>query len=82
MNNEPDYKDNLVFEPKMTWEEFCQYVKENVICEETDIAVRVSFWAGSLVFYKNGKIKDTEGYKLAEDRTYEQMKTIFEALRR
>ena len=77
-----DYEnyDNLAFEPKMTWAELCEYVREKVICEETDIAVRVSFWAGSLVFYKNGKIKDTEGYKLAENRSYERMKTIIDAL--
>jgi len=74
-----DYE-NLAFKPELTWEELCEHVKEKVICEETDIAVRVSFWAGSLVFYKNGKIKDTEGYKLAENRTYEQMKTIITAL--
>lgn len=75
-----DYED-LAFKPELTWEDFCEWVKSKGRYIEFDNAIRVNFWAGSLIFYENGKIKDGEGYKLAENRSYEQMKTIIEALR-
>ena len=80
MNNTPDYENNLAFKPELTWEELCEYIKNKGKFIEFDNAIRVGFRAGSLIFYQNGKIKDGEGYKLAENRIYEQMKTIIEAL--
>lgn len=29
-NNEPDYGDNLAFEPEMTWEELVEWVKKSI----------------------------------------------------
>lgn len=74
-----DYED-LAFEPELTWKDFCNWVKSKGHYIEFDNAIRVGFLVGSLIFYQNGKIKDGEGYKLAENRTYAQMKTMIEAL--
>ena len=30
-NNEPDYENNLCFEPKMTWDDFVNFCNDNKI---------------------------------------------------
>jgi hypothetical protein len=78
-NNTPDYNDNLAFEPKMTWEELCEWVKENkslpadTLISERYIEIR------QLTFYKGHEV-DAGITIIAEECTYEQMKTIIEAL--
>lgn len=72
-----DYED-LAFEPKMTWEELKEYAKKYDTYKE-DADNRFFNLSNDLFFCYNGKI-DTFNYNLANDRTYEQMKTIIDNL--
>ena len=76
-----DYEnyDNLAFEPKLTWEELCEYAESK------------GAWIGDgyfvficLNFFEEGNIKFSDeydvSYYIAVKRTYEQMKTIIDAL--
>lgn len=84
MNNAPDYDDNLAFAHKMTWEELCKYAesKGGFIDDNKDIIF------SKLCFEKDGCIyidfselcEEQDNICFAVDRTYEQMKTIIEAL--
>lgn len=83
-NNEPDYKENLVFEPKMTWEEL---VKKYGCEDDDDFFFKSMGGDKYFSFYKDGQIVvmyTYNGYEsriiLAENKTPEQMKTIIEAL--
>ena len=81
---EPDYKDDLVFEPKMTWEELV----EKYGCEgDEDLFFKSIDGNNCISFWKDGQIViiySYNGYEsriiLAENKTPEQMKTIIEAL--
>ena len=85
MNNEPDYKDNLVFEPKLTWEELCEWVRSiaTKLIEKGETLSMYSedfFLINNLCFCKCGNILTNERFYIAENKTPEQMKTIIEAL--
>lgn len=78
-NNTPDYNDNLVFEPEMTWEEFVAiYDKEKTLHEDM---IMVSFADTLLEFRKDGRIKNEEGYVLAYNFSYKQMEQVIKALK-
>lgn len=78
-NNTPDYNDNLVFEPEMTWEEFVSiYDKEKTLYEDM---IMVSFADTLLEFCKDGRIKNEEGYVLAYNFSYKQMGQVIKALK-
>ena len=75
---EPDYKDDLVFEPKMTWEELCEWAKDNY--DEAIIIMNPELInIGYVQFRKTGEIIH-DFVIINNHRTYEQMKTIIEAL--
>ena len=76
MNNTPDYKNDIVFKPELKWEDLCEYAESKGATVNKD-----SFLIKGLVFCKNGAI----GYMnsimtISRNRSYEQMKTIIEAL--
>lgn len=83
-NNQPDYEDNLAFEPKMTWEEL---VKKYGCEDDADFFFMSMGENKYFSFYNDGQVVvmyTHMGYEsriiLAENRTPEQMKTIIEAL--
>lgn len=82
-NNAPDY-DNLAFEPKTTWEELKKWAKDfckkNVIYFEIFPGENNCFWAGELCFFDSGMIKDVGGLTIAENRSFDQFKTIIKVL--
>ena len=78
MNNTPDY-DNLAFKPELTWEELCEWAKDKgaYVLEQDE------FYFDYLWFSSDGDITLKDGdttYFVGSPRTYEQMKTIIEAL--
>jgi hypothetical protein len=84
-NNEPDYKDNLVFEPKLTWEELCDKYNNDdndnfSIHKYLSREVRMSFWHDGDVYihYGNGSVET--GFRIAENKTPAQMQAIITAL--
>lgn len=79
MNNQPDYKDNLVFEPKMTWEELCEQYKDKIELGYFKSWFDIDYNDARVTFYNSGDIV-VNGVTIAELRTPEQMKTIIEAL--
>lgn len=74
---QPDYKDDLVFKPEMSWEDFVKWVKEKSDnCEEIKpylIKVCSLFFGESGVIYSDITI-------ISEKRTPAQMKAILENL--
>lgn len=80
MNNGPDYKDNLAFEPEMTWEQLVEWAES----KNLDISGgknRISI--GTIIFWDDKTIAHSLAsyYKtIAENRTPAQMKLIIEEL--
>ena len=88
-NNAPDYKDNLVFEPEMTWEELAnkaeelgyEYLKDgyglgHTLHKKMNTEIRFVYATGNIV------IEDINGYGFIfkENRTPAQMYQIIKAL--
>lgn len=78
-NNAPDYKDDLAFEPEMTWEEFKNW------CKNFDILIKETFvYYNGLYFYDDGdivvRVGDYEGILVSKNRTYKQMQEIIKNL--
>ena len=76
---EPDYKDDLVFEPKMTWEELCEYAKSkhlDVVNQKDGLCF---IRCDGVILIKNNRIL-ASGI-ITENRSYEQMYQIMLALR-
>ncbi len=80
----PDYED-LAFKPAMTWDELCEWVRSKT----TDLAEKGKcdsihsdgyFLINSMFFGKNKKILTAGREYIAENVSYERMKTIIEAL--
>ncbi len=74
----PDYENDIVFKPELSWEELCEYAKS----KQLDI---VNYKDGLCFIRCNGVILLKNNRILAsgvitENRTYEQMKTIIQAL--
>jgi hypothetical protein len=71
----PDYENDIVFKPAMTWRDLCEYAKrKNAYIWKKNINLN------NLSFSADGKIKTSDYEIVAENRTYEQMKTIIQAL--
>ena len=80
---EPDYKDDLVFEPKMTWEEFVEKYgdgDDDVVYIKTNSYTTVSFWKDGDISVSLLERGVSARICIVENRTPEQMKTIIEAL--
>ena len=75
-----DYEnyDNLAFEPKITWAELCEYVEEKYP-SAVKLKMPEIINLNSVNFYKTGEVVHDFSF-VAENRTYEQMKTIIDAL--
>lgn len=75
--SEPDYEDDIVFKPEMSWEEFKEWAKEKSdSCEEIKpYSIKVC----SLFFSKSGAIY-SDITIISENRTPAQMKAILENL--
>jgi hypothetical protein len=71
----PDYENDIVFKPELTWKELCEYAKSKgaFIWEKT-------IHLDNLCFSADGNIETADYDIVAEHRTYEQMKTIIQAL--
>lgn len=86
MNNTPDY-DNLAFEPELTWEELCEWAKNKNLEQGNEKYPRSIFIPSTedtteIHFYEDGYVSvwDEEEITISTRRSYEQMKTIIEAL--
>lgn len=78
MNN---YED-LAFKPAMTWDELCEYVESKYTMSKECLAwgwFTMPVERKELTFYINGLV-ELEGFRLAQNRTYEQMKNIIDNL--
>lgn len=73
-----DYGD-LAFKPALTWEELCDWVWSNK--NKTDALVGNDYIEISCIDFNKDHTIDADSVTIAKDRTYEQMKTIIEALR-
>lgn len=81
----PDYENDLAFKPAMSWEDLCKaYGKDD---REDCFSIRLSD-RQSLTFWADGDVSlryiGEEGMnmriRLAENVSYERMKTIIEAM--
>lgn len=55
--NVPDYKDNIIFEPKLTWEQLCIYATNNGATEYVNTtAGNSSFEWRNISFFENGEV--------------------------
>ena len=73
-NNIPDYKDDLFFEPRKTWEDFINYCNNKSIEGQIDYDSFGEFVEiNNLKFYKSGKIR-IKGMigSISKDRNFEQ----------
>lgn len=81
----PDYENDLAFKPELTWDELCEWVRSKAtkLVEKGESLSMYSddfFLINSMFFGKNKKIL-TEGREyIAENISYDRMKTIIEAL--
>lgn len=78
MSDYEDY-DNLAFEPKITWEELCELMKDKIELGYFKSWFDMSYNDARFTFYNGGDVV-VNGITIAELRTPEQMKTIIEAL--
>ena len=82
-NNTPDYNDNLVFTPTITWSDLVEWVKE---IDGVEIYNNYCIIAYDLEFFDTGHVDtyDIDGNLvipcIAVNRTPEQMKIILENL--
>lgn len=75
-----DYED-LAFEPKMTWEELCEFASKYDKYSMYKYDRHFTIWP--LRFHDNGIVEYMNEWgenELAKNRTYEQMKAIIENL--
>ena len=77
-NNEPDYENNLYFQPKLTWVDFIKWCDDNKLVYKLDKNIFGNYiLVDCLEFYENGKIniKGVVG-SLARNRSFEQFKDL------
>lgn len=81
-DNAPDYKNNLYFEPKMTWEDFIKYCDDNKVKGIINHDAFGEFLKiDRLQFYKSGRIKISNLIgSISKNRTFEQYKEIIHNL--
>ena len=77
-NNEPDYENNLFFQPKMTWNDFVNFCNDSKIGSLVDSDMFGEFViVNKLKFYKSGNIRlDNVVGSITRNRTFEQYKEI------
>lgn len=77
-NNEPDYENNLFFQPKMTWNDFVDFCNDSKIGSLVDSDMFGEFViVNKLKFYKSGNIRlDNIVGSITRNRTFEQYKEI------
>ena len=86
MSDYHDYNEDLVFEPKMTWEELCEWIRKEFSQklidsgETLNMYSRDFFFINNMMFVSCGNILTDGRRYIAENKTPEQMKTIIEAL--
>ncbi len=73
-----DYED-LAFKPALSWEDFCEYAWSKNVYPYTKVVAQPYIEIEDITFWKDHTISAC-GVEIAKDRTYEQMKTIFDAL--
>ena len=82
MNNEPDYKDNLAFEPKMTMEQVFKIAVDEYGWEEE--RSRIAKCDGGFSIDNTGAVEFYDEYerwnKLARNRTPEEVLMIIKGL--
>lgn len=76
---EPDYKENLVFEPKLTFEHLCEWAGDRAELGYFKSWFDMEYNDARFTFYNSGDVV-VNGITIAENKTPEQMKTIIEAL--
>lgn len=81
-DNAPDYKNNLYFEPKITWNDFMNYCNNKVSNNKIDSDIFGEYVKiGFIKFYKSGTIRlENLVGSIAKNRTYEQYKEIISNL--
>jgi hypothetical protein len=80
-----DYENDIVFKPELTWEELCEWLgsKATKLIEKGESLSRYSddfFLINSIFFGKNKKILTAGREYIAENVSYDRMKTIIQAL--
>ena len=86
MNNTPDYDNNLAFEPELTWEELCEWVKKDFSQKLIDGGETLNmyskdfFFINNMMFVSCGNILTDGRCYIAKNKTPSQMKTIIDAL--
>lgn len=73
----PDYDNDIVFKPAMTWGDLKEFAKQNKLFAPH--VTRDDFFIGVLFFRSNGEIR-ANGTIITENRTYEHMKNIIDNL--
>lgn len=81
MSNEPDYKDNLAFAPRVTYRDVRKHARELAKKKDLSFYFRAGwFRIDNLWVYKIGRICtgwDNRGIKL---KSFERVKTIIDSL--
>lgn len=80
-NNEPDYNDNLAFEPEMTWKDLVEWAEN--FGKEKGLRTRkggTSIDIDTLSIWQSGFVYSIDGVCLNIKRTPRQMQTIIKAL--
>lgn len=86
MNNTPDYENDLVFMPELTWEELCEWVRKDFSQklidggETLNMYSKEFFFINNMMFINGGNVLTNGRCYIAENKTPAQMKTIIEAL--
>lgn len=86
-DNSPDYENDIVFKPELTWEELFKWAKKKGLEQGNENYPRSIFIPATedtteIHFYEDGYISiwDEEELTISTGRSYEQMKTIIQAL--
>ena len=81
-NNAPDYNDNLAFEPRMTWEQLIEWMKNSDLVLKCNITMKSKDWfmLNNIFFNSIGNVLTNERYFIADNRTPAQMQTIIKTL--
>lgn len=80
MNNEPDYKDNLAFEPEMTWEQLVEWARDRGFEHINDFYLIKPFWSFSKTGEFEHKYNDDIWIVLSKNLKPAKMKLIIEGL--
>lgn len=81
-NNAPDYEDDFVFEPAMTWEQLVEWVKNSDLVLKCNITMESKDWfmLNNIFFNSIGNVLTDGRCFIADNRSPEQMQTIIKTL--